>query len=144
ELGYEVLGRATSADEAMRGVADGSPDLVLMDIRLRGLRDGIQTAEELRDSYRVPVVFLSAHADEATLRRAKRSSPYGYVVKPFKMGALRSALEVALERHALETRVRESERWLSTTLRSIGDAVLCTDLAGAITYMNGRAETLTG
>jgi PAS domain S-box-containing protein len=144
ELGYEVLGRATSADEAIREVADSRPDLVLMDIRLRGLRDGIQTAEELRDSYRVPVVFLSAHADEATLRRAKRSSPYGYVVKPFKMGALRSALEVALERHALETRVRESERWLSTTLRSIGDAVLCTDLAGAITFMNGRAEALTG
>ena len=101
-----------------------------MDIRLRGLRDGIQTAEELRDRFRLPVVFLSAHADEVTLRRAKRSSPYGYVVKPVKISALRSALEIALERHALETRVRESERWLSTTLRSIGDAVLCTDSDG--------------
>ena len=144
ELGYEVLGRASSADEALRGVADSRPDIVLMDIQLRGLRDGIQTAEELRDRFRIPVVFLSAHADEVTLKRAKRSSPYGYVVKPVKTSALRSALEIALERHALETRVRESERWLSTTLRSIGDAVLCTDLSGAVTFMNGRAEQLTG
>ena len=144
ELGYEVIGRASSADEAIGSVAERRPDIVLMDIRLRGLRDGIQTAEELRDRFRVPVVFLSAHADEVTLRRAKRSSPYGYVVKPVKISALRSALEIALERHALETRVRESERWLSTTLRSIGDAVLCTDLKGGITFMNGRAEQLTG
>jgi len=144
ELGYEVIGRASSADEAIGSVAERRPDIVLMDIRLRGLRDGIQTAEELRDRFRLPVVFLSAHADEVTLRRAKRSSPYGYVVKPVKISALRSALEIALERHALETRVRESERWLSTTLRSIGDAVLCTDLKGGITFMNGRAEQLTG
>src|SRR5215218_5384576 len=72
ELGYEVLGRASSADEAIGAVAQRRPDIVLMDIRLRGLRDGIQTAEELRDRFRVPVVFLSAHADEVTLRRAKR------------------------------------------------------------------------
>ena len=84
ELGYVVCARASSAEEALRSATQQRPDLVLMDIRLRGLRDGIQTAEELRDRFRVPVVFLSAHTDEATLRRAKRSSPYGYVAKPFK------------------------------------------------------------
>jgi PAS domain S-box-containing protein len=142
ELGYEVQGRVTSGDEALQIAAESRPDLVLMDIRLRGLRDGIQTAEELRDRYRVPVVFLSAHADEVTLRRAKRSSPYGYVVKPFKMSDLRTAVEIAFERHALEARIRANERWFATSLRSIADAVLCTDLAGNITFMNPRAEQL--
>src|SRR5688500_11881742 len=85
ELGQQVLGHGSSAEEAIRGVAGSRPDIVLMDIQLRGLRDGIQTAEELRDRFRIPVVFLSAHADEATLKRAKRSSPYGYVVKPVKI-----------------------------------------------------------
>src|SRR5688500_512108 len=113
ELGYEVQGRVTSGEEALQRTAESRPDLVLMDIRLRGLRDGIQTAEELRDRYRVPVVFLSAHADEVTLRRARRSSPYGYVVKPFKMSDLRTAVEIAFERHALEARIRANERWFA-------------------------------
>jgi PAS domain S-box-containing protein len=144
ELGYVVSARASTADEAIRSAAQRRPDLVLMDIRLRGLRDGIQTAEELRDRFRVPVVFLSAHADEATLKRAKRSSPYGYVVKPFKISDLLTSVEIALERHTLETRLRESERWFSTVLNSIVDAVLCTDLRGAVSFMNPRAEALTG
>jgi PAS domain S-box-containing protein len=144
ELGYVVSARASTADEAIRSAALRRPDLVLMDIRLRGLRDGIQTAEELRDRFRLPVVFLSAHADEATLKRAKRSSPYGYVVKPFKISDLLTSVEIALERHSLETRIRESERWFSTVLHSIVDAVLCTDLHGGISFMNPRAEALTG
>ena len=78
-----------------------------MDIRLRGERDGIETATEIRDRFRLPVVFMSAHTDEATLGRARRSSPYGYVVKPFTLGELWTAIEIALERHALETKLRE-------------------------------------
>jgi PAS domain S-box-containing protein len=144
DLGYAVLGHAGSADEALRSAAQQRPDLVLMDIRLRGLRDGIQAAELLRDQFRLPVVFLTAHADEATLRRARKTAPYGYVVKPFKMSDLRTAVEIALERHELETRLRERERWFATTLRSIGDAVMCTDLDGAVSFMNARAEQLTG
>jgi PAS domain S-box-containing protein len=144
ELGYVVSARASTADEAIRSAAQHRPDLVLMDIRLRGLRDGIQTAEELRDRFHLPVVFLSAHADEATLKRAKRSSPYGYVVKPFKISDLLTSVEIALERHSLETKVRESEQWFSTVLRAITDAVLCTDLQGHISFMNPRAEVLTG
>jgi PAS domain S-box-containing protein len=144
DLGYLVLGHASTADEALRSAAQNRPDLVLMDIRLRGLRDGIQAAELLRDQFRLPVVFLTAHADEATLRRARKTAPYGYVVKPFKMSDLRTAVEIALERHELETRLRERERWFATTLRSIGDAVMCTDLEGAVSFMNTRAEALTG
>jgi PAS domain S-box-containing protein len=144
ELGYDVLAHAATGDEALASASAGRPDLVLMDVRLRGLRDGIETAEELRDRFRVPVVFLTAFADDVTLGRAKKTSPYGYVVKPFKMSDLRTAVEIALERHGLETRLRERERWFSTTLRSIGDAVLCTDLDGAVSFMNPRAEALTG
>jgi PAS domain S-box-containing protein len=144
ELGYNVVGRAARGDEAIARTDQHRPDLVLMDIRLRGKRDGIETATEIRDRFRLPVVFMSAHTDEATLGRARRSSPYGYVVKPFTLGELWTAIEIALERHALETRLREGERWFQTTLRSIGDAILCTGVDGTVTFMNQRAEKLLG
>ena len=144
ELGYDVVGRAARSDEAIERTEERKPDLLLMDIRLRGKRDGIETAAEIRDRFRLPVVFMSAHTDEATLGRARRSSPYGYVVKPFTLGELWTAIEIALERHALETKLREGERWFQTTLRSIGDAILCTDVEGAVTFMNQRAEKLLG
>jgi PAS domain S-box-containing protein len=144
ELGYDVVGRAARGDEAIARAEQRRPDLVLMDIRLRGDRDGIETAAEIRDRFRLPVVFMSAHTDEATLGRARRSSPYGYVVKPFTLGELWTAVEIALERHALETKLREGERWFQTTLRSIGDAILCTDVDGKVTFLNQRAEKLLG
>ncbi|HEY0712113.1 MAG TPA: response regulator, partial [Polyangia bacterium] len=144
ELGYDVVGRAASGDEAIARAEERLPDLVLMDIRLRGERDGIETAAEIRDRFRLPVVFMSAHTDEATLGRARRSSPYGYVVKPFTLGELWTAVEIALERHALETKLREGERWFQTTLRSIADAILCTDVDGKVTFLNQRAEKLLG
>src|SRR5688572_30105489 len=77
ELGYDVVGRAARSDEAIQRTEEQRPDLLLMDIRLRGKRDGIETAAEIRDRFRLPVVFMSAHTDEATLGRARRSSPYG-------------------------------------------------------------------
>ncbi len=144
ELGYNVVGRASRGDEAIERAERLEPDLLLMDIRLRGKRDGIETATEIRDRFRLPVVFMSAHTDEATLGRARRSSPYGYVVKPFTLGELWTSIEIALERHALETRLREGERWFQTTLRSIGDAILCTGVDGVVTFMNQRAEKLLG
>lgn len=144
DLGCSTSGVASSAEEAIARVSERCPDLVLMDIRIRGERDGVETADILRRRFDVPVVFLTAHADDATLERAKRSEPYGYLVKPVKVAELRSAIEVALYRHKLEKRLRERERWFSTTLRSIADAVVTVDLAGKITFMNPAAEHLTG
>jgi two-component system cell cycle sensor histidine kinase/response regulator CckA len=144
ELGYHAAGIASSAEEAIAHASKRCPDLVLMDIRIRGKRDGVETADLLRRQFDVPIVYLTAHADDATLERAKRSEPYAYLLKPVKAAELRSAIEVALYRHGIEKRLRERERWFSTTLRSIADAVVTVDLAGKITFMNPSAERLTG
>jgi PAS domain S-box-containing protein len=144
DLGYEVLDTADSCEEAIHRASIRCPDLVLMDIRIQGRRDGIETAEILRRRFRIPVVFLTAYADDTTIERAKRAQPYGYLVKPIRSNELRSVVEVSLYKHEIDTRLRERERWFSTTLRSIGDAVISTDIEARVTFMNTAAETLTG
>jgi two-component system cell cycle sensor histidine kinase/response regulator CckA len=144
DLGYEVQETASSCEEAIHRASTRAPDLVLMDIRIQGQRDGVDTAEMLRRRFRIPVVFLTAYADDTTIERAKKAQPYGYLVKPIKSNELRSVVEVSLYKHEMDTRLRERERWFSTTLRSIGDAVVSTDVEGRVTFLNTVAETLTG
>lgn len=143
-MGYDAFAIASSADEALSQAAVKCPDLVLMDIRIKGGRDGIETAELLRKRYGVPIVYLTAHADDATIERAKRTTPYGYLMKPVKSAELRSAIEVSLHRHEMEKQLRERERWFATTLRSIDDAVITVDLDGRIATINPAAEVATG
>jgi PAS domain S-box-containing protein len=143
-LGYEVLASAASADEAIACASTSCPDVVLMDIRIKGARDGIEAASLLRERFDVPIVYLTAHADRATIERAKQTAPYGYLTKPFTEAALTSAIEIATFKHQMDRKLRERERWFSTTLSSIGDAVVAVDLKGAITYMNPEAERLLG
>ena len=144
DLGYDAYATASSAEDAIARATERCPDIVLMDIRIRGQRDGIQTAEILRRDFGVPVVFLTAHADEATLQRAKQVEPHGYLLKPIKIAELRSVIEVSIHKNEMEKRLRERERWFSTTLLSIADAVVSVDLAGNVTFMNPAAESLTG
>ncbi|MCR4437792.1 MAG: PAS domain S-box protein [bacterium] len=143
-LGYEVVGVAASGEDAIAKAENERPDLVLMDIKLKGEMDGVQAAEEVRRRMDIPVVYLTAYSDETTLQRAKVTQPFGYVLKPFEERELHTAVEMALYRHTLERRLRESEQWLATTLRSIGDAVVATDAAGRIVFMNPVAEALVG
>lgn len=144
DMGYDAFAVASSADEAIVRASERCPDVVLMDIRIKGSRDGIQTAEILKERFGAPIVYLTAHADEATIERAKKTEPYGYLLKPVKSAELRCAIEVALYKYEMEKRLRERERLFSTTLRSIGDAVVAVDLAGNITFMNRAAEELIG
>jgi PAS domain S-box-containing protein len=144
ELGYSANQCVRSGPEALEAVTVNRPDLVLMDFRLEGEIDGIETAEVLREWYDVPIVYLTSDPDDATLARAKETEPFGYLLKPFSLAELRSAVEVALQRHDLQSRLMQRERWFSTTLQSIGDAVIATDREQVITFMNRHAETLTG
>ena len=144
ELGYDVPAIASSADDALHRAAERRPDLVLMDIRINGPRDGIETAALLKAQFDVPVVYLTAHADDGTLERAKHTEPHGYLLKPVKAAELRSVLEVSLHKHRIEVRLRERERWFATTLHSIADAVVAVDLDGNVTFMNTAAEALVG
>ena len=143
-MGYDAFAIAASADDALARIAEHRPDLVLMDIRIKGSRDGIETADLLRARFGIPVVYLTAHSDDATLERAKLTVPYGYLMKPVKAAELRSAIEIAIHRHGMERQLRERERWFATTLRSISDAVVTVDLAGRVAFINTAAERLTG
>ncbi len=144
DLGYEVAGVASSGEQAIEKVAEELPNLVLMDIRLQGKLDGIDAAGQIRARFDIPIVYLTAHADEATLQRAKLTEPFGYLLKPFEERELQTTIELALYRHKMERKLRESEQWLATTLRSINDAVIATDNYGHIKFMNPVAEALTG
>jgi CheY-like chemotaxis protein len=101
-LGYKVAAVASSGEAAVEAAERLQPDLVLMDINLRGAVDGISAAEEMRDRLNVPVVFLTGDADDATFERAKAVCPLGFVLKPFDARQLQIAVEVALARHAAE------------------------------------------
>ena len=143
-MGYAVTGTVANARECLASAGERRPDLVLMDIHLEGEIDGIETAQILRDEHDIPVVFLSAYADDTTVSRAKRVAPLGYLLKPFRKSELKSAVEVGLYKHQMERRLRERERWFSTTLGAIGDAVVAVDMAGRVSFMNGAAERLIG
>jgi CheY-like chemotaxis protein len=115
DLGYEVVGMAASGGETLRLAAEQQPDLVLMDILLQGDMDGIEVAEHLRHRFEVPVVFLTAYADPQTLARAKVVAPFGYILKPFEVRELHSAIEIALYKTHAEKRLQH----LNLVLRAI-------------------------
>lgn len=143
-LGYQVVGAAADVHAALELASAHQPSLVLMDVRIEGEVDGIETANVLRSRFGIPVIFLTAYADDDTLSRAKHSAPLGYIVKPFKSAELRGTIEMALVRHELERKLREREHWFATTLRSVGDAVLAVDPNGAVSFANPVAEQLLG
>jgi diguanylate cyclase (GGDEF)-like protein/PAS domain S-box-containing protein len=143
-LGYDALAPVASGEAALARLAEARPDLVLMDIHLAGSMDGIATAEKVRERWDAPVVYLTAHSDDATFRRAKLTQPHAYVLKPFEERELTIAIDVALYRHSVERKLRQVERWLASTLESMGDAVIATDSAGRVTFANEVAESLTG
>lgn len=115
-LGYFVTAAVSSGEEAIIKASEAQPDLILMDIRLKGKMDGIEAAEEIRTNYNIPVIYLTANADETTLQRAKLTEPFGYIVKPFDERDLHTTIEIALRRHLAEAAVRvalEKEKELS-------------------------------
>jgi PAS domain S-box-containing protein len=143
-LGYEVSSVVHSGEEAEPKAKETKPDLVLMDIKLGGNMDGVDAAQRIQRRLDIPVVYLTAHGDEATLRRAKVTEPFGYVLKPFDERSLHTNIEIALYRHKAERRLKNLEQWIEAVLRSIGDAVVVTDRWGLITMMNPAASRLTG
>lgn len=144
DLGYTVVGSVATGEDAIKQSLRHRPNLVLMDIRLAGPMDGVQAAQKICSEQPIPVIYLTAHSDDETLRRAKDTGPFGYLVKPFKAPELRCAIEIALHKHEIEARLREREQWLATTLRSIGDGVIATDTMQKVTLLNPVAEALTG
>ena len=146
---YRIAAVVGSGEEALSLLLDTSPDptlpdLILMDISLSHRLDGIETAAEIRKRLDLPVVFLTGHADENTLDRAKRTGPFGYVVKPFRLDALRSVIELAIDRHRTEMRLRQRESWLSSALRSSSDLTIVIDRNCRLCLSNPAAERMLG
>lgn len=101
-LGYTVTGVASSGEDAISKAESTFPDVVLMDIMLKGDMDGVEAAGEIRKRFDVPVVYLTAYSDNKILERAKKTEPFGYIVKPFDEKDLHSSIEIALHRHRKE------------------------------------------
>ena len=144
ELGYQVPAIFASGEEAIASVPETNPDLILMDIMLKGEMDGIQTAEMIEQLFDLPVIYLTANTDPGTIQRAKITGPYGYLVKPFEEETFKITIEMALFKYNMEQQLKQRGNWLNTTLRSIGEGVVATDVDGKIKFMNRKAEELTG
>lgn len=143
-LGYIVSAVVPSGEEAVKIIEDNTPDLILMDIVLHGEMDGIETAKQISSNYNIPVIYITAYSDEKILERAKVTEPFGYIIKPFKERELHINIEIALYKHQMENKSKESRKWYSTTLKSIGDGVIAVDSNGTVSYMNPVAESMTG
>lgn len=143
-LGYHIVATVDTGSKAVRVARESSPDVVLMDIRLRGSMDGIAAADEIRKQWNVPVVFVTATADEDVLQRASVAGAYGYLLKPFRPNELNAAILVAMQRHRLARELFTEQTWLRTVLESLSDAVIATDGEGRVRYMNAAAEALLG
>ena len=143
-LGYSVSAEIGSGEEAVDAACRLRPDVVLMDIKLSGEMDGIDAAAQILDQLGVPVVYLTAYADEATLERAKLTEPFGYLLKPVDPNALQTVVEIAIHKHQIERWLKESESWLSAVLQSASDGMVTTDRVGHVNLLNPAAESLLG
>jgi CheY-like chemotaxis protein len=145
--GHEAVGWAATAAEALELAEETSPDLVLMDIRLQGEGDGVSAAEEVRRRFDIPVVFVTAFADEATLDRAKAAGPYGFVVKPFSEVDLRVAIEIAVNKHDLDREIARAQReraeeseFLAALFETIPASVMVVDGNQKVRMVNRALE----
>ena len=144
EFGLEVVGMAASADEALAVVENTQPDLALMDINIRGTINGIQTARILHDPFGVPAVFLTSYGDDATMEKATRESPYGYLLKPFNPRELKATLKIALQNLRTDADLRRVNRTLTAAVDGAFEALFMISITGRLQFMNRAAEELTG
>jgi CheY-like chemotaxis protein len=144
DFGCEVVALAQSADEALIAAEEFRPDLALMDLHIVGSLDGIQTARLLRDAFQVPSMFLTAYSDDATINRAVREMPYGYLTKPFQTRELKATVQVALHKAKVDAGLRSAHGRMTSTVEGMSEALLTVSLAGDIQFINASAERLIG
>ena len=147
--GYCVPALVSTGEDAVEKAGILRPDLVLMDIKLKGKMDGIEAAGQIKLRYNIPVIYLTAYSDEYTVKRAEITKPSGYIIKeetglvrkPFEESELHNVIEITLHRHKIE---KNHDILLSAMLKNINDAVISTNADGKIILMNSLAESLTG
>ena len=142
--GYLLVGSVGNGLKAIDMVERERPDLILMDVVLQGDMDGMDAAMNIQSRLDIPVVFLTASTDDASLKRAQETDPYGYLIKPVKKYDLYSAIETALTRHRMEKKIRESEAFSSSLLNATPVPVIVINLDNSINYINRAFQVLTG
>lgn len=144
QLGYAVVGHVQTAKQAIHKTGELHPDLVLMDIQLKGHGDGVTAAATIRECWDVPVVFVTANINSEVVERVKGSGSYGFLSKPFRPRELDATLSIALRQHKLSRELFAERSWFTTTLCSLSDGVIAADATGHVRFMNPAAENLTG
>lgn len=144
KLGYDVVSVAYSGEQALRLIASAPPDIVLMDIRIDGDLDGIETATRIPSELHLPIIYLTAHAEEDTLARARETRPFGYLLKPFSERDLHAAIQMAVSRVASERSLRESEERLGLALEAAAMRSWELDPASQRILRVGRATPRSG
>ncbi|MBW2636353.1 MAG: PAS domain S-box protein [Deltaproteobacteria bacterium] len=143
-LGYDVFAVVSSGEDAVKKAAETHPDLVLMDIVLEGDMDGVEAAEQIRNRFDIPVIYLTAYSDEKTLQRAKITEPYGYIFKPFQGRELHTAIEMALYRHKMERKLNKSEKKYRQLIENIEEGIWVIDDEAKTAFVNSRMAAMLG
>ena len=140
ELGYEVVGSAFDGHEAIEQAREKKPDIILMDIRIQGEMDGIETAKQIYQQYHIPVIYLTAHSDEATVQKAVHSEPFGYLIKPLDERALHTTIRMALYKHSMDKALIESEKRYRTIAELSEDLLFVLNRDTSFAFLNSHAR----
>jgi len=141
-LGYDVPTVVSTGQAAIQKAKEDRPNLVLMDIVLGGKMDGIKAARQIRTKFDIPVVYLTAYADDKTLKRAKVTEPFGYIVKPFEDRELKSIIEMALYKAKIENELKTSKASFHNIVEKSADGIVIVDKDGIVQFVNRTAEKL--
>ncbi len=150
-LGYTVVGIESFGDRVHEHALSLSPDLILMEVAIKGTMDGVQAARQIRNELDIPVVFLTAHSDEKTIARAVETTPYGYIIRPFEKTNLHITIQIALIRHRMEKKIKTAEKRLQEgekkyrdLVEGTDDLITTVDKNGILTFVNYRAKYIYG
>ncbi len=136
QIGYEISGIASSGEAAIKHTEEHTPDIILIDIEMKGEIDGMEAAENLKKNLNVPIIYLTDYSDKNTIERAKASPPNGYILKPFTVKEIETSIEIALQNHSVERKLRESEANYRRVVENATEAIFITDKNGNIKYAN--------